>query len=145
MPKVLVSTVINAPIERVWRTVADYNGLPAWMPGMKDSVIEDNKPPTTVGAVRRLGMAGSKDILREKLEVFDAENHRISYSVLEGPLPVKKILTSMHLRPITDSYGTLGEWTTQFETEPGKEAEGEQLMARVFAAGFRGLKRHLGV
>jgi Polyketide cyclase / dehydrase and lipid transport len=115
------------------------------MPGMKDSVIEDNKPPTTVGAVRRLGMAGSKDILREKLEVFDAENHRISYSVLEGPLPVKKILTSMHLRPITDSYGTLGEWTTQFETEPGKEAEGEQLMARVFAAGFRGLKRHLGV
>ena len=36
MPKVLVSTVINAPIERVWRTVADYNGLPSWMPGMKD-------------------------------------------------------------------------------------------------------------
>lgn len=145
MPKVLVSTVINAPIERVWRTVADYNGLPAWMPGMKDSTIEPGKKPTEIGAVRKLGMTGSKDILREKLEVFDAENHRISYSVLEGPLPVKKILTSMHLRPITDSYGTLGEWTTQFETEPGKEAEGEQLMARVFAAGFRGLKRYLGV
>ena len=43
MPKVLVSTVINAPIERVWRTVADYNGLPAWMPGMKNSTIEDGK------------------------------------------------------------------------------------------------------
>jgi hypothetical protein len=26
-----------------------------------------------------------------------------------------------------DSYGTLGEWSTQFETEPGKEEEGEQL------------------
>ena len=51
----------------------------------------------------------------------------------------------MHLRPITDSYGTLGEWSTQFDTEPGKVAEGEQSMARVFAAGFRGLKRHLGV
>jgi len=29
----------------------------------------------------------------------------------------------MHLRPITDTYGTLGEWSSQFETEPGKEEE----------------------
>jgi hypothetical protein len=145
MPKVLVSTVINAPIERVWRTAADFNGLPAWMPGMKDSTIEAGKGPTEIGAVRKLGMAGTKDILRERLEVLDANTHTITYSVLEGPLPVKKILTSMHLRPITDSYGTLGEWSTQFETEPGKEKEGEEFMARVFNAGWRALKRHLNV
>ena len=51
----------------------------------------------------------------------------------------------MHLRPITDSYGTLGEWSTQFETEPGKEEEGEQTWPACSRAGFRGLKRHLGV
>jgi len=145
MPMVLVSTVINAPIERVWRTVADFNGLPAWMPGMKDSTIEDGKAANVIGAVRRLSMAGTKEVLRERLEVLDEENHRITYSVMEGPLPVKKILTSLHLRPITDTYGTLGEWSTQFETEAGKEEEGEQFMARVFGAGFRALKRHLGV
>jgi NADPH2:quinone reductase len=145
MPKVLVSTVINAPIERVWRTASDFNGLPAWMPGMKDSTIEDGKSPTEIGAVRRLGMAGTKVVLRERLELLDPKEFRITYSVLEGPLPVKKLLTSIHLRPITDSYGTLGEWSTQFETEPGKEEEGEQFMARVFGAGFRALKKHLGV
>jgi len=114
MPKVLVSTVINAPIERVWRTVADYNGLPAWMPGMKDSTIEDGKKPTEIGAVRKLGMAGSKDILRERLEELDADGHVITYSVLAGPLPVKNIRTSMHLRPITDSYGTRTWWQREF-------------------------------
>ncbi len=145
MPKVLVSTVINAPIERVWRTVADYNGLPSWMPGMKESTVEPGKKPTEIGAVRKLSMAGTKEVLRERLEALDDKTHTITYSVLEGPLPVKNIRTTMHLRPITDSYGTLGEWSTQFDTEPGKEAEGEQTMARVFAAGFRGLKRHLGV
>lgn len=145
MPKILVSTVINAPIERVWRTVADYNGLPAWMPGMKDSVVEDGKRPTEVGAVRRLGMVGSKDVLRERLEVFDPQTHTVTYAVLQGPLPVTNIRTTIHLRPITDSHGTLGEWSTQFDTEPGKEEEGQQLMARVFGAGFRGLKKHLGV
>jgi len=145
MPKVFVSTVINAPIERVWRVASDFNGLPAWMPGMKDSVIEPGKKASEIGAVRKLGMAGSKDILRERLEELDADGHVITYSVLAGPLPVKNIRTSMHLRPITDSYGTLGEWSTQFDTEPGKEEEGQQFMARVFGAGFRALKKHLGV
>jgi uncharacterized protein YndB with AHSA1/START domain len=145
MPKAFVSTVINAPLERVWRVVSDFNGLPAWMPGMKDSVIEPGKKDKEVGAVRKLSMAGTKDVLRERLEVLDLQKFLITYSVLEGPLPVKNIRTSIRLRPITDSFGTLGEWSSEFETEKGKEEEGEQFMNRVFSAGFRTLKRHLGV
>jgi uncharacterized protein YndB with AHSA1/START domain len=136
MPKVHVSTVINAPIERVWRTVSDFNGLPAWMPGMKDSTIEDGKSPLS---------AGTNAKLRERLEVFSPEDYQITYSVLEGPLPVKNVVTTMRLRPITDIYGTLGEWSSQFESEPGKEEEGVQFLSRVFSGGFRALKRHLGV
>jgi uncharacterized protein YndB with AHSA1/START domain len=145
MPKVYVSTVINAPIERVWRTVSDFNGLPAWMPGMKDSTIEDGKSPQSVGAVRSLSMPGTNAKLRERLEVLSPEDYQITYSVLEGPLPVKNVVTTMRLRPITDIYGTLGEWSSQFETEPGKEEEGVQFLSRVFSGGFRALKRHLGV
>jgi len=145
MPKVFVSTVINAPIERVWRVVSDFNGLPAWMPGMTDSVIEAGKGERDIGAVRALTMAGTKDKLRERLEELVPADCLITYSVLEGPLPVKNIRTSLRLRPITDTYGTLGEWSTQFDTEPGKEDEGEQFMSRVFGAGFRALKKHLGV
>jgi uncharacterized protein YndB with AHSA1/START domain len=145
MPKVHVSTVINAPMERVWRLISDFNGLPAWMPGMKNSVIEEARTPTEVGAVRRLSMAGSTDVLRERLEVFSPSDYQITYSVLQGPLPMKNIVTTLQLRPITDTYGTLGEWSSQFETEPGKEEEGVQFLSRVFTAGFRQMKRHLGV
>jgi len=145
MRKAFVSTVINAPIERVWRVVSDFNGLPSWMPGMKDSAIEPGKNATEVGAVRRLSMTGTKDALRERLETFSPGEFLITYSVLDGPLPVKNVRTSLRLRPITDIYGTLGEWSTEFETEKGKEEEGEQFMARVFSAGFRSLKRRLGV
>jgi uncharacterized protein YndB with AHSA1/START domain len=145
MPKAFVSTVINAPLERVWRVVSDFNGLPAWMPGMKDSVIEPGKKDNELGAVRKLAMAGTKDLLRERLEALEPKEFLITYSVLEGPLPVKNVRTSIRLRPITDTYGTLGEWSSEFETEKGKEEEGEQYMSRVFGAGFRALKRHLGV
>lgn len=145
MPKVFVSTVINAPIERVWRLASDFNGLPAWMPGMKDSVIEPGKTEKEIGAVRKLSMAGTKDLLRERLEALSPEDYLISYSVLEGPLPVKNIRTSMRFRPITDTHGTLGEWSTEFDTEKGKEEEGQKFMERVFNAGFRSFKKHLGV
>ena len=145
MPSVYASTVINAPVERVWRTVADYNGLPAWMPGMTGSTIEDGKSATAVGAVRKLTMAGSKDSVRERLEVLDPAKCLITYAVLAGPLPMKNIRTSMRLRPITDSYGTFAEWTSEFDPQGGKDEENVQFLIRVFNAGFRGLKRHLGV
>jgi hypothetical protein len=116
------------------------------MPGMKDSAIEPGKGEKEIGAVRSLTMAGTRDKLRERLEALSPDEFLISYSVLEGPLPVKNIRTSMRLRPITDSYGTFAEWSSEFETEKGKEEEeGTQFMARVFNAGFRALKRHLGV
>ena len=79
MAKVLASTVINAPIERVWHCISDFNGLPAWMPGMKESVIEPGKADKEVGAVRSLSMAGTKDKLRERLEVFSPEEFLITY------------------------------------------------------------------
>jgi uncharacterized protein YndB with AHSA1/START domain len=145
MSKVFVSTVINAPIERVWRTVGDFAGLDAWMPGLKGCGIENTKGPTEIGAVRVAGIAGSKDRLRERLDEYSPDDYLIVYSVLEGPLPVQNVRTGMRLRPITDTYGTLGEWSSEFDAEPGQEEEGERHMVRVFNAGFRALKRHLRV
>src|SRR6476619_4804185 len=67
MPKVHVSTVINAPRERVWGTVRSFHGRAAWTAGMTDSTSEDGKPADQIGAGRRLSMAGTKDQLRERL------------------------------------------------------------------------------
>ncbi len=145
MPKVLVSTVINAPIGRVWHTVGNFEGLDGWMPGITSSVIEDGKGPTEVGAVRSLGVMGDEGALQERLEELKPDEYRIVYSVLKGPLPVDNIKTGMQLRPITDTHGTLGEWFSEFDTKAGAEEEGQQHMIRVFNAGFRALKRHLGV
>jgi len=145
MEQAFVSTVINAPIARVWQTVGAFNGLPSWMAGMKTSEIEEGKGERDIGAVRRLTMIGADAVLREQLLELSDEDHLIRYSVLEGPLPVTGIVTTMRLRPITDIFGTLGEWSSEFEAEPGKEDEGVFHMTRVFNAGWRQLKRKLGV
>lgn len=145
MPKVFVSTVINAPMERVWHTISSFDELPTWMPGLTGSEIEDGKKPDEIGAVRKISMIGTDDILRERLEELDPEEFLIVYSVLEAPLPVDDLRTGMRLRPITDTHGTLAEWFTEFTTKPGEEADGQIHMTRVFNSGFRALKRYLGV
>ena len=38
MAKVYISSVINTPADRVWAHIRDFNGLPAWHPGIADSL-----------------------------------------------------------------------------------------------------------
>ena len=45
MAKVFVSTVIDAPVAKVWAIVRDFNGLPSWAPFAADSRIEQNAKP----------------------------------------------------------------------------------------------------
>ena len=52
MAKVTVSSVIDAPVEDVWRVIRDFNGLPSWHPRMVESHIEDGLAADQVGCVR---------------------------------------------------------------------------------------------
>ena len=54
---VYISAVIDAPVERVWAVMRDYNGMPSYHPGMQHSLIEDGRPSDQVGCVRRLTLA----------------------------------------------------------------------------------------
>ncbi len=40
MAKAHASSVINAPIEKVWARIRDFNGLPNWHPAIARSEIE---------------------------------------------------------------------------------------------------------
>ena len=45
MAHVFTSTVISAPIDQVWEHIRDFNGLPAWNPGVVESHLAAD-PPT---------------------------------------------------------------------------------------------------
>ena len=95
--------------------------------------------------VRRLVNGGNQRQTARAAGGIVAAGYRITYSVLEGPLPVKKIVTTMHLRPITDSTARWVNGPHNSKPSLGKEEESAQFMSRVFGAGFRALKKHLGV
>ena len=66
MIKVEKSTVIDAPIERVWTVLRDFNGHDRWHPAVKESRIEECRPADAIGAVRRFRLSDGST-LRERL------------------------------------------------------------------------------
>ncbi|MCA7119225.1 MAG: SRPBCC family protein [Acidibrevibacterium sp.] len=95
------STIIAAPIAEVWRILRDFNGHDRWHPAVSTSTIEDNAPADMVGAGRRFRLA-ARGILREQLLSLSDVEHRLSYCLLEAPLPLMGYVANLRLQPVTE-------------------------------------------
>jgi hypothetical protein len=143
MPRVYVSSVLDAPAARVWERVRDFNGLPRWHPRIRDSRIENGEPPDRVGCVRDFHLQNG-DRLREKLLGLSDYDMFQTYAILESPMPLTDYIATLRLTPVTDGNRTFIEWSAEFECD---EAVADELVTgiggNVFQAGFDALKRQL--
>jgi hypothetical protein len=139
---VYISDVIDAPIEKVWGIMRDYNGMPSYHPGIKASVIEDGGPSDRVGCMRRLTLG--EGFVRERLLCMDDQNYAFSYEITEGTLPVRGYVAGVRLHRITQGNRTFAEWWADFEVVGAdREAMIAQIGNAVFAAGFKGVASKL--
>lgn len=136
MTRINVSGVIPAPIGRVWEIVRDYNGLPRWLAGIAASEIEGGQPADRIGAVRRLRLDEGQT-LREKLLALDDLKHRVSYSMIETPLPIANYVAHVRLRPVTLTDQTFMELSSEFDVVRGPEEDMVTLLRdTVYTASF---------
>ncbi|MBL4918089.1 SRPBCC family protein [Szabonella alba] len=143
MARVYVSSVIDAPVAKVWERVRDFNALPRWHPRIRDSRIENGEPSDRVGCVRDFHLQNG-DRLREKLLGLSDYDYFCTYAILESPMPLTDYIATLRLTPVTDGDKTFIEWSAEFECAPEAEAD---LVAgiggNVFQAGFDALKRQM--
>jgi uncharacterized protein YndB with AHSA1/START domain len=143
MARVYVSSIIDAPVAKVWEKVRDFNALPRWHPGIRDSRIENGEPSDRVGCVRDFNLQNG-DRLREQLLGLSDYEYFCTYSILESPMPLTDYVATLRLTPVTDGDHTFVEWTAEFDCAP--EAAEELVNGigqNVFQAGFNALKRQL--
>ena len=142
MARVFVSTVINAPAAKVWERVRDFNGLPKWHPGIRESRIENGEPSDKVGCVRDFRLQNG-DRIREKLLGLSDYDMFCTYAILESPMPLTDYIATLRLTPVSDGDRTFAEWTAEFECASDVE-EGlvTGIGTNVFQGGFDSLKRH---
>jgi hypothetical protein len=143
MVKVYTSSVLDAPADKVWSEVRDFNGLPRWHPAIKDSYIEQRLPSDKVGCIRNFTLkAGGR--IRERLLALSDFDYSVTYAILESPMGVSNYVATLKLTPITDGNRTFAEWSAEFDCAPERAKELAQSIGQgVFQGGLEALQARL--
>src|SRR3954466_10400511 len=143
LQKIVRSTVIDAPIERVWAVLRDFNSHDKWHSAGAGSRIEGNERSDQVGCVRSF-MLKDGNRIREQLLTLSDTDYRSTYCIVEATVPLQRYVATVTLKPVTDGDRTFWHWESTFATPPGMERELRQMVAEgVYEAGFENLRRHL--
>jgi NADPH2:quinone reductase len=143
LQKVIRSTIIDAPIERVWAVLRDFNSHDQWHAVVEASHIEGGERSDQVGCVRSFTLKDGNRIREQLIGLSDTERQS-TYCIVEATVPLQRYVATVTLKPVTDGNRTFWHWESSFATPPGRERELREMVARdVYEAGFENLRRHL--
>ncbi|WP_291296309.1 SRPBCC family protein [Elioraea sp.] len=143
MARAYASTVLDAPIETVWATIRDFNGLPSWHPAIARSEIEDGLDADAVGCIRRFWLQDGT-MVRERLLSLDDRMTSFTYNFETPAFPVKNYVARIRLMPVTKTDQTFAEWEANFDEAPEDEGKYVDIVSNgVFQGGWDALKKAL--
>ncbi len=143
MVKILKSTILDEPIDRVWDVLRDFNGHDRWHPAVVDSQVERGWTSDMVGCVRRFHLADGS-LLREQLLSLSDIDATFSYCLLDTPVPLFNYVSHVRLLPVTDGDRTFWSWEGAFTTRAGEEREMSSMVSeQIYQAGFDAIRSHL--
>src|SRR5688572_29562635 len=119
LQKVVRSTVIDAPIERVWAVLRDFNSHDQWHTVVDASRIENGESSAQVGCVRSFRLKDGNHIREQLLALSDTE-YRSTYTILDATVPLMRYVATVTLKPVTDGNRTFWHWESSFATPPGR-------------------------
>ena len=144
MAEVYRSTVVDAPVGRVWPVVRDFNALPVWTPFVADSRIEGGGPADRIGCVRQFRLREGGTI-RERLLGLDDRERSCTYAILESGMAVENYVATLRLMRVSDGERTFAEWRADFDCARPDEPGLVRLIGDdVFASGLDALRRRFG-
>lgn len=140
MVEVRRSTVIDAPIDEVWRILRDFNGHDRWHPAVAESRLAGAKFTDQVGAIRDFRLTGGERVKEQLLSLSD-KNRSFSYAIVESDVPLNHYVAHVNLKPVTDGRRTFWDWRSKFRPPAGRERELAELVAEgVYDAGFSAIR-----
>src|SRR5436190_11200499 len=143
MIRVTRSAIIDAPVERVWAILRDFNSHAAWHPVVAESAIENDEPSDQVGCVRNFTLKDGNHV-REQLLALSDDDHVSTYCILDATLPMQRYVATVQLKRVTDGDRTFWYWQSTFDAPRGREQEFADLVGKgVYEGGFEGLRAFL--
>ena len=114
MPATHQSVVVNAPIDVVWEKFSDFHDMPWAANVLSSNEKVGDKGGSEVGAKRILN-----DAFHETLMEYNDTEHRIRYSIDDGPSPVSRqevsnYIGTLQLFPVTQDNTTFVAWSSSW-------------------------------
>ena len=144
MAKSYASTVIDAPAERVWERIRDFNGLSTWHSDLiASSEIAGGKSGDQVGAIRTLTLGDGAKVIEQLLSHSDLERSYTYDFQDPPPFDVDNYCSTIRVTPVTDGGGSFVEWWTTFDCDRDQQEHWTGFfVSEVFQGGFDALKAH---
>ena len=142
--RVMRSTVVDAPVDTVWRLLRDFNSHEIWHPAVQASHIDAGQPADAVGSVRAFRLDDGS-ALREQLIALSDRDYTLTYCLLEAPMPLVDYVATMRLKPVTDGDRALLTWESRFRPPVDRAETLVRLVAEgIYEAGFAALHARYG-
>ncbi len=132
--------IVNAPIDKVWKTVRDFHDL-SWAKGVAEKVeVVGEQKGDQIGAKRVLN-----DAFHETLLELSDLTHTVQYRIDDGPGPlsqdsVKNYIGTLRLYPVTSDNATFAEWSSRYDSPD--DAAGGEFCNPIYVALLGALKAH---
>ena len=137
MLEVTTEITVAAEPREVWSLTGSFGDIAKWHPACAASFQE------TVGdSTRRTITVGNGARLIEQLEKYDDANMTLSYSIIEGPLPVENYLSTFTVEPHED--GSKITWSGRFDAKGAPDERAKQIVAGIYTTGLDALKKRFG-
>jgi uncharacterized protein YndB with AHSA1/START domain len=139
-----VSTVIDAPADRVWAALADIGSISVWNPGVKNSHLT-SELDSALGATRHCDLGG-RNYLDEEVVEF-AAGQALTMRITNTNLPFQRADIRFRLEPqgATTRVSVSPEYQLKFG--PVGRLMDLVMVRRTYEKGMqgllRGLKRHI--
>jgi hypothetical protein len=141
MPRVIRSTIIDAPVDQLWSVLRDFNGHDRYHPIVAKSAIERGLPSDKIGCVRRFTLQDGGELREQLLALSDVEM-TMSYCLLETPIPLFNYVAHIRLLPVTDGNRSFWHWESRFTTPVGRDAELAEIVGNdVYTNGMEAVRR----
>lgn len=79
-------------------------------------------------------------IYREQLVALDDADRKLSYEIVEAPLPVRGYRSTLHVQPVADTGGAFFSWHATFDPAEGTTAhQAVTVLEAAYAPAIAGL------
>jgi hypothetical protein len=110
--KVFCSSVIPAPVSRVWQEVRNFAGMSGWHPEISDMQMLDGARSDQVSGVR--GFRFGDEVLQEQLTRLSDSDRSLGYRINKSGLPWLNYRAEVRLHDVTSSRGCFAVWTADW-------------------------------